>query len=224
MVSATGAAIPASIVFPAPRSTSNSSSSIDSFAQQLAHALEGYIQHAPGGSPIEIDIEPAASQDSGARQFVVTVKTPTGSAAAAASAPTTVTPATPAIPATPAAPSKPIQTEADAYWALQPQEVQALRGIQEPELRAGKAKELMGRGFKVDPQIMVWGWDPLKTMTARKMMGYTWVPSFGQPSVQVPPGLSFPGKPTYDPFNAPAGSIEVSTSFADGLGITDPWA
>lgn len=124
-----------------------------------------------------------------------------------------------AAPATNNAP----KTVDDAYWAMQPPEVQVLRTIDDEGERAGKALELTGQGFAVDVPIMVWRWDPLMTMRARQTAGYTWVPAAGQPSVEVGPGISFPGKQSYDPSNPPTGSIPVSTEWAKGLEHTSPW-
>jgi hypothetical protein len=70
---------------------------------------------------------------------------------------------------------------------------------------------------------MVWGWDPMKTMLTRKMYGYSWVPSYNQASVSTP-GLAVTGQTPYDAGNPPPGSIAVNTNFANGLGITNPWA
>jgi hypothetical protein len=55
------------------------------------------------------------------------------------------------------------------------------------------------------------------------MYGYTWVPSYNQPSVSSP-NMALPGETPYDPGNPPPGSVAVNTDFANGLGITDPWA
>src|SRR5215813_936310 len=74
MVNATSASAPTSLLLTAPAAKANSSNSIDSFAQQLAQTLEGYINQASDSSSIEIDITPKTSQDPGARQFLVTVK------------------------------------------------------------------------------------------------------------------------------------------------------
>jgi hypothetical protein len=35
--------------------------------------------------------------------------------------------------------------------------------------------------------------------------------------------VSFPGSPSYDPNNAPAGSIQVTTDFASNANSPDPW-
>jgi hypothetical protein len=106
---------------------------------------------------------------------------------------------------------------------MQPAEVQVLRNMNDEAERATKALELSGQGFAVDVPIMVWRWDPLMTMRARQTAGYTWVPAAGQASVQVAPGISFPGMESYDPLNPPAGSIPVSTEWAKGLEHTSPW-
>src|SRR5207237_1516462 len=97
----------------------------------------------------------------------------------------------------------------DAYWAEQPPELQALRFMPEEE-KGDAANDLAKKGFPVDVPIMLWGWDPLVVMTARQTAGYTWVPSASQDRVAVGPALNFPGLPSYDPNNPPAGSIKVS--------------
>ena len=85
------------------------------------------------------------------------------------------------------------------------------------------AGQLADQGYTVDLPIMVWGWDPMKTMLTRKMYGYNWVPSFNQSPVSTP-NLALPGQTPYDPDRPPPGSIAVNTDFANGLDITDPWA
>jgi hypothetical protein len=73
-----------------------SSASATSFAQQLATALEQYLGQAGNGSQLEIDIQPAACQDSAtgrqdsaAGQYVVTVTTPQSSSSTGVSATST---------------------------------------------------------------------------------------------------------------------------------------
>jgi hypothetical protein len=73
-----------------------SSASTTSFAQQLATTLEQYLSQAGNGSQLEIDIQPAPSQDSAtgrqdsaAGQFVVTVTTPQSSSSTGISATST---------------------------------------------------------------------------------------------------------------------------------------
>ena len=114
--------------------------------------------------------------------------------------------------------------EIDAYWAAQPPEVQKLRDVGDIAARSALAQQLSDQGFTIDRAIMVWGWDPLKTMLTRKMYGYSWVPSFNQPSVSAAPGFAQPGETPYDAKNPPPGSIAVNTDFAKGLNISDPWA
>jgi len=102
-----------------------------------------------------------------------------------------------------------------AYWASQPPEVRALPGIADQDQRANQAATLATDGFTIDVPIMVWAWDAYLVMTMRAQMGYTWVPSALQPPVTIAPGLAQPGVVPYDPSNAPAGSIKVSTNIAD---------
>jgi hypothetical protein len=95
-----------------------------------------------------------------------------------------------------------------AYWAGQPAAVQQLQHIQNPEQRAALAEQLTQQGYSIDVPIMVWGWDPAITTSARESMGYTWVPSAGQAPVEAAPGLTFAGS-TYNPAQPPPGSITV---------------
>jgi hypothetical protein len=232
-----------------PQGTTPSGSTA-SFTDQLAAALEGYLAQSAHDSDLEINIQATQSQNSGVRQFIVTVKNPdsaSGQTAAAASAvvPAQSTPAqsTPAqstpVQATPApasaastqasAPaSAPLdeaaqanltRAEINAYWAAQPPEVQKLRDISDFGERSLKAQQLADQGYTIDRQIMVWNWDPMKTMGVRKMYGYNWVPSFNQASVSTP-GTAVKGQTPYDPDSPPPGSIAVNTDFAKGLGNT----
>jgi hypothetical protein len=116
-----------------------------------------------------------------------------------------------------------VTNEYEAYWATQPAEVQALMYAPNETKRMELAHELADQGFLIDVPIMVWGWDPLSTMVVRRNQGYTWVPSANQDPVAVAPGVSFPGLPSYDPKNAPSGSIAVTTDFAKGFEHTCPW-
>jgi hypothetical protein len=192
------------------------SKSADSFMSQLTSALEGYLAQSGNNSNLEIDIQSTQSQDSGVRQFLVTVKNPdsastpatTMAVSAVPSAASAVSPAASTPPA--AAPTN----EMDAYWAAQPPEVQKMRDISGLSARSAMAQTLADQGFKIDTQIMVWGWDPMKTMAVRQMYGYSWTPSWGQ---KIEPTQNDPSAP-------PPGSIAVNTDFAKGLGITDPWA
>ena len=121
------------------------------------------------------------------------------------------------------APVTPPATEQDAYWAMQPAAVQALRTIDDETQRGLLAKQLADQGYLIDVPIMVWHWDPLITMTIRQNSGYTWVPSGDQAALQTCPNCDVPGLTHYDPNNPPAGSIMVSTTFAKGLESTAPW-
>ena len=225
----------------------NPSGSTSSFTDQLAAALEGYLAQSGDASHLEIDIQASPSQNSGVRQFVVTVKNPDASApeqpAAAAStagnsstaASSSKKPASAASSASPEPGGTPpgpvdeatranqIRAEIDAYWKAQPAAVQQLRNVADFVQRNVLAQQLADQGYTIDRAIMVWGWDPLKTMLTRKMYGYNWVPNMNQPNV-TSPGMALPGQTPYDGTNAPAGSIAVNTDFANGLNISDPWA
>ena len=223
---------PAPNLFAAPSTRQvTSSGSTASFTDQLAATLEGFLNQSANGSHLEIDIQTTQSQDSGVRQFLVTVKDPasaTGSIqmpAQASSVPANAPAANSTTEPTPPENANPNPVaEVDAYWAAQPEEVRALRNIPELGQRSVLAQDLADKGYSIDRAIMVWGWDPMKTMTVRKMYGYTWVPSYNQPMPFAPPGLALTGQTPYDGANPPPGSIAVNTDFAKGLGITDPWA
>lgn len=118
---------------------------------------------------------------------------------------------------------RPVRNDYEAYWAMQPPEVQALMNLRTVDQRMALARELASQGFIIDVPIMVWNWDPLATMIVRRNQGFTWVPSALQEPVQVAPGLSFPGLPSYNAANPPPGSILVSTDFAKGFEHTNPW-
>src|SRR5438874_1927786 len=55
-------------------STAPPAESTNSFAQQLASALAGYLGQAGDSPHFEIDVQPAPGQTSGTRQFVVTIR------------------------------------------------------------------------------------------------------------------------------------------------------
>ncbi len=243
MVSTVGSSRSTSILANLSAAQTNPSASTNSFTDQLAAALEGYLAQTGGGSHLEIDIQASPSQNSGVRQFVVTVKNPDASTAAQPSN-TSSTPSNSAAPASTAQAGSPppsgaatqpsgpvdeatradqIRAEIDAYWAAQPAAVQQLRNIADFGQRSAMAQQLADQGYTIDRAIMVWGWDPLKTMLTRKMYGYSWVPNMNQPNVTAP-GMALPGQTPYDGSNAPAGSIAVNTDFANGLNISDPWA
>ncbi|MCU1336222.1 MAG: hypothetical protein JWO19_1803 [Bryobacterales bacterium] len=230
------------------------SGSTASFTEQLAAALEGYLGNSGNSPHLQIDIQTTQSQNSGVRQFIVTVKDPASApgqtpaaASPAASAPalsiadaasdplpsvhansvqasSVQTGASESTPMDEATRANLTRAEIDAYWAAQPPEVQQLRNVADFGERSRMAQQLADQGFTIDRAIMVWGWDPLKTMATRKMYGYTWVPNMNQATVSAAPGFALPGQKPYDAGAPPAGSIAVNTDFANGLGITDPWA
>lgn len=102
----------------------------------------------------------------------------------------------------------------DIFWAHQPPAVRALRGMTSDKV-ALAAKQLADQGYAIDVAIMVYQWDPVTVNGIRLEEGFTWVPSGNQPNIPVMPGLVFPGLPSYDPNNPPAGSIKVSINAAD---------
>jgi hypothetical protein len=218
--------------------------STTSFAEKLASALESLLNQSGTGARIEIGIEPANGSNSGTRQFVITVTDGSSSSqpapAASPTQPVTLmsipiaptqastsaaetAPVNPGPPRLTLANGKIVTNEYEAYWATQPAEVQALMYASSEAKRTELAHELADQGFLIDVPIMVWGWDPLSTMVVRRNQGYTWVPSANQDPVKVAPGVNFPGLPGYDPKNPPAGSIAVTTDFANGFEHTCPW-
>lgn len=66
-------------------SSSSSSSKTNSFAQQLASAIKGYINQSLNGSQVGINVSEVAGQNSGGSQFLVTL-TPAAAAATAKAA------------------------------------------------------------------------------------------------------------------------------------------
>jgi hypothetical protein len=216
--------------------TKKPNESMDSFTQELVSALDSYLSKSGNGSQLEISIQSGQGQG-GAGQYTITVSQEPAAPAASVSsgeslmdahnavAPAANTPAAAPAPAlTPVKPfvDKSAMTPTDAYWAEQPPAVQALRNIPDDQ-RAAAAQDLANQGYTIDVPIMVWGWDPLVTMTQRAADGFTWVPSALQPAVPVAPGDSFPNLPSYDPNTPPPGSIPVSTAFAQGTNMQDPW-
>jgi hypothetical protein len=245
MVSSITGSQPAGILAGLPTQRTTPSCTTASFTDQLVAALEGYLQQSGSGSNLEIDIQTAPSQNSGERQFIVTVKNPESAPAetsadgstgvpvpaSSSTAPKASSPAASSVSASAvsttalddATIASQTRAEIDAYWAAQPPAVQQLRNLPDVAERSAVAQQLADQGYSIDHAIMVWGWDPLKTMATRQMYGYSWVPGYNQACVSTP-GLALPGQTPYDAANPPAGSIAVNTDFAKGLGITNPWA
>lgn len=100
------------------------------------------------------------------------------------------------------------------YWDAQPQELVALAQIPDIAGRESQAQVLAAKGFSVDRQIMIWGWDPVRVMASRLGLGYLWVPAVGQANLINP--LHLPGfDSNYDPNRPWPGSIKVSVSASD---------
>ncbi len=231
----------------AKNDTPANDSNAASFGEQLANAFGSYFSQATDGTPLEFTITPQAGQDSGTRQFVVTLRTPASTSSA--STPSTATAPAGALinygamtpftygaakyavehpegvaetaPAATSEPPKPAN-ETDAYWAQFPKEVQALRDIPNREDRIPVAWGLVHQGFTIDAEIMVLGNDPYATMLMRQQNGYTWTPAMGQPPLDLLPGLYMEGHKPYDPLHPPAGAIRMSLEFARGLESTSP--
>jgi hypothetical protein len=221
-----------------PVSAATPAPSISSFTEQLAAALEDYLNQSGTGSHYEIDIDASQGQDPGTRQFVVTLKDPIPVAAPAATpaqdipqdpAPVVETPASAASVPTASTPAPTPASDVSApqgvpvaqrpayyYWQAQPPAVRELAGLSGDE-RVARAQELANQGYLIDVPIMVWGWDPYLVMKERQEVGYTWVDSMNRQGNESMPGHPFVGMTPYDPFNPPSGSIPVSLDFAKGL-------
>ena len=163
----------------------------------------------------------AASTDGSSATFLGFVSIPAGAPPASTTG-TSPTGTTGSASAGTTPPPATTMTEVDAYWAAQPPAVQQLRNIPDLAGRSAMAQQLADQGYTIDKAIMVWGWDPMKTMQTRQMYGYTWAPSWNQGNVSTP-GITIAGQTAYDPNHAPPGSIAVNTDFAKGPGVTNPW-
>jgi len=189
--------------------------------QFLAAAKDAASAPGQNSTPLDSTAPAAASASNGpTATFPGFVSIPTSAPAATAStsAPADTTSSTSANATPPAA----TMTEVDAYWAAQPPPVQQLRNIPDIAGRSAMAQQLADQGYTIDKAIMVWGWDPMKTMQTRQMYGYTWAPSWNQGNVSTP-GITIGDQIAYDPNHAPAGSIAVNTDFAKKPGVTNPW-
>lgn len=123
-------------------------------------------------------------------------------------------------------PMTPIKTSRDAYieqevaranaQGLHGDDIADLMEMPVGDARTAKALQMAGEGFRLEKRIALRNWDPRASMQSWKDAGYTWVPAVGQPDIPVSPGLTFFGKPSYDPANPPAGSITVDLAFAEG--------
>jgi hypothetical protein len=197
--------------------SSTDPSSLDSFENALSEAVTQTLQKF-GINPnsVNISIAPASvPANSSAKAAKAANPSVTSAEAGGTSlAPFMNNPSTASAPTAPATrdvqpPQDPVQSFNDAYWAKQPPAVQQLRTINDQGQRTLMATQLASQGYKIDVPIMEWGWDPSQVTSLRQSYGYTWVPSALQNPIAVAPGLSEPGMQSYDPNNAPAGSIAV---------------
>lgn len=230
-----------------PANSTSTTGSTDPFTQELASALEQYLNQAGNSASSQININIAQSQVSDGSQFTVTITEPGATqktaqttasdplmastsaaiASAASTASFTAVTAAATLPTTspfggtmPTAAQLAKMTPDQAYWAEQPAAVQVLQNMPLDQ-RGQAALALAQQGYTIDVPIMVNGGDPLTIMMERQQYGYTWVPSAMQSPVDLAPGLNFPGLTAYDASNAPAGSIAVSTAFAEGTNMQD---
>jgi hypothetical protein len=96
-----------------------------------------------------------------------------------------------------------------AYLKAQPAAVQKLMQTANHLERQELAQQLVAAGYVIDATIMVWAWSAYTTTKSRLAYGYTWVPSAGQPPIQVAPGVIWNGE-QYDAAVAPPKSILVT--------------
>jgi hypothetical protein len=187
-----------------------------SFGDQLSEALTDTLsKFGIDPTSIKLTVENVASQNNVARQNSVPQK-PAVVAMADALGFKGLVPHTPVTSTTPATPASATQKHwyaedaaDDAYWSKQPDAVQKLREIEDPDQRAQIAGQLTAQGYLIDVPVMVWGWDAAKTTQLRQSFGYTWVPSAESQQVSSAPGLTAPGATAYDPAHPPARSMAV---------------
>src|SRR5258708_23439983 len=173
MVSATsgGLSVIAATDFTLPKVSA--AGSTDPFAQQLLSAMEGYLDKGGNGAHLQIDIQAAKGQNSGDRQFIVTVKnsgtdesTGASNTTVSASGATLMSAHTNAVAATTTttttvkaadkvAIDKSNMTPDEAYWAEQPPEIQALHRCATDEELTPMAVELAATAFPIHFPILV---------------------------------------------------------------------
>ena len=104
------------------------------------------------------------------------------------------------------------------YKAHQPPAVRELMDLEDYTARQARGIELATKGFLIDRNIMVNGWDPFLEMQERLVVGFLWVPSLLGQQVTIAPGLgSLPGLPAYDPNSPPRDAIKCSLEIGDGV-------
>ncbi len=103
----------------------------------------------------------------------------------------------------------PEQFNAAYYASLHPEILQVMHTTagDTPE-RISAMEVFKDKGYIIDRQIMIHGYDPYKTMWARRVYGYPWVDSLDQNNIPAPPGYIVDGK-MYDPNHPPATAILV---------------
>ena len=104
----------------------------------------------------------------------------------------------------------------EAYWLSFPPEVQALKGMTDPNERLLRAIELSLKGLNIDPEIQAGDCTPSHTMYNRTMQGYVWYWAVGGKPT-LPPGVGQPqsDRDWYDPNNPPNRSVKVSMKIED---------
>jgi len=167
VTSLTGAQSPSVLAGLSPQQTSPSGSTA-SFTDQLAAELEGFLSKAGGGSNLEIDIQSTPSQNSGVRQFIVTVKNSDN--APAQTAASTATSAFPTIqnvaPQTTSVQTPSVQTPS-VQAALSPTLAQA------PSAQAPAAQASPPKSFTLAEVDAYWAAQPPAVQKLRDVTDYS---------------------------------------------------
>lgn len=116
----------------------------------------------------------------------------------------------------------PITATDQEYYSSRPLAVQALYSMPQGASRSAAAMALAVQGYVIDAVIDAQAQAPILTMFFREQYGYTWIPSALGSPVYLPPGLSYPGLPTYDPTSPPSGSIQVCVAASCFPSTTPP--
>ncbi len=166
------------------QTTQSQVSGVRQFLVTVKNPASGPGQPATAASPDATTAPDTSGVPADGSTFPGFASIPAGSSVAASGNPSASTPVVPSTDNT--APASTPMNEIDAYWAAQPPEVQQLRNVTDLSERNAMAQNLADQGFTIDKAIMVWGWDPLKTMLTRQMYGYTWAPNLNQGNVSTP--------------------------------------
>lgn len=97
-----------------------------------------------------------------------------------------------------------------AFTKAQPAAVQALMAMPYGSEKIAQATTLAGEGYVIEGTIHVWGYDSYYATKMAVADGYTWVPSWLQPPIELAPGLSQGTVPAYLAGVVPPGAIIVT--------------